>query len=136
MFLLDTNVLCEITRPRPNVSVVRRLYSTAPSALFASEMTRYELRYGAALHPRGDEIWKRVESEILPLPLWLAIDEGVTLEAGRLRGALRRAGKTIEVQDAFVAATALVRDLVLVTRNVRHFESVGGLTIENWFGET
>ena len=73
--------------------------------------------------------------EILPLPLWLAIDELISLAAGRLRGELRRAGKPIEVQDAFLAATALAHDLVLVTRNVRHFDNVHGLTVENWFGE-
>ncbi len=135
MYLLDTNVLSEITRPRPDVAVIRRLFATSPSALYASEITRYELRYGVALHARADEVWKRVESEILPLPIWLAMDEATALEAGTLRGTLRRAGKPIEVQDAFLAATALVRDLVLVTRNVRHFENVPGLTIENWFGD-
>lgn len=135
MYLLDTNVLSELTRPRPDLAVIRRLFSTAPSALFASEMTRYELRYGAALHPRAEEIWQKVVQEILPLPLWLAIDEPISLAAGRLRGELRRAGKPIEVQDAFLAATALAHDLVLVTRNVRHFDNVRGLTVENWFGE-
>ena len=97
-------------------------------------MTRYELRYGAALHPRSEEIWQKVVQEILPLPLWLAIDEPTALAAGKLCGELRRAGKPIEVQDAFLAATALAHDLVLVTRNVRHFDNVRGLTVENWFG--
>ena len=36
MYLLDTNVLSGVTRPRPNVAVVRRLFSTSPAALFAS----------------------------------------------------------------------------------------------------
>lgn len=135
MYLLDTNVLSEVTRPRPDVAVVRRLFSTSPTALFASEMTRYELRYGAALHPRPEEIWSKVVHEILPLPLWLPIDESTALAAGRLRAELRRAGKPIDVQDAFLAATAMTRDLVLVTRNVRHFENVRGLAVENWFGQ-
>lgn len=136
MYLLDTNVLSEVTRPRPNLAVIRRLFSTSPAALFASEMTRYELRYCASLQARAEEIWAKIAREILPLPLWLPIDEPTSLAAGRLRGELRSSGRTIEVQDAFLAATALVRDLVLVTRNVRHFESVRGLAVENWFGET
>jgi predicted nucleic acid-binding protein len=135
VYLLDTNVLSEVLRPRPNVAVVRRLFSTSPAALFASEMTRYELRYGAALHPRPEAIWSQVVAEILPLPLWLPIDEPTALAAGNLRGELRRAGKPIEVQDAFLAATSRTHDLVLVTRNVRHFENVPGLAVENWFGE-
>jgi len=136
MYLLDTNVLSEVTRPRPNVAVVRRLFSTSPAALFDSEVTRYELRYGAALHPESEAIWAKVVQAILPLPLWIPIDESTALAAGRLRAELRRAGRPIEVQDAFLAATAQTRDLVLVTRNVRHFANVRGLAVENWFGES
>jgi predicted nucleic acid-binding protein len=46
MFLVDTNVVSELIRPRPNLPLVRRLLSTDPAALFASEITRYELRFG------------------------------------------------------------------------------------------
>ena len=134
MFLADTNVLSEVLRPRPNVSVVRRLHATHRAALFASEVTRQELRYGAALHARAAEIWRKVERDILPLTSWLAIDERVALDAADLRAALRRRGTPIGVSDLFLAATARVHDLVLVTRNVRHFANVPDLAVENWFG--
>ncbi|HET9765257.1 MAG TPA: type II toxin-antitoxin system VapC family toxin [Thermoanaerobaculia bacterium] len=133
MFLVDTNVFSELVRPRPSLPVVRRLLATDPAALHASEITRYELRFGAALHPNGDEVWTKVSREILPLPAWLPIDDRVALATADLRAALRRRGLPIEMSDAVLAATAKVHDLVLVTRNVRHFQNVHGLTIENWF---
>jgi predicted nucleic acid-binding protein len=111
------------------------LYATDPAALFASEITRFELRFGAAVHARPAEVWKRVQSDILPLALWLSIDERIAIEAANVRASLRRGGRTIDVPDTFLAATARVHDLVLVTRNVRHFEDVPDLAIENWFGE-
>jgi predicted nucleic acid-binding protein len=133
MFLVDTNVFSELIRPRPNLPVVRRLLSTDPQVLFACEMTRYELRFGAAIHPKSSEIWEKVEREILPLPIWLPIEERVAIAAADLRALLRKNGTPIDIQDAFLAATALVHDLVLVTRNIRHFQNVADLVVENWF---
>ena len=133
MFLVDTNVLSELTRPRPHLPVVRRLLSTDPAALHASEITRYELRFGAAIHERPKEVWAKVEREILPLPVWLPVDERVAIATADLRAVLRRRGQSIEMPDALLAATATIYDLVLVTRNVRHFQNVTGLTVENWF---
>lgn len=133
MFLLDTNVLSELTRARPNIPVVRKLLSCDLRVLFASEMTRYELRYGAAIHPQGEAIWSRISVEILPRATWLPIDEAVTLATADLAARMRLAGQTVESFDAFIAATALVHDLALVTRNVRHFQRIPGLEVENWF---
>lgn len=135
MFLVDTNVVSELIRPQPHLPLVRRLLSTDPAVLFASEITRYELRFGAAIHPRSSEIWGKVEREILPLPIWLPIEEKVSLATANLRAMLRRSGKTIEMPDALLAATATTHGLVLVTRNIRHFQNVPGLSTENWFSE-
>jgi predicted nucleic acid-binding protein len=135
MFLVDTNVLSELIRRRPHLPVVRRLLSTDPALLCASEITRYELRFGAAIHPRGSEVWGKVEREILPLPIWLPIDEPVSIATADLRAALRKGGRAIEMPDALLAATASVHDLVLVTRNVRHFQDVPALVVENWFSD-
>jgi len=135
MFLVDTNVVSELIRPRPHLPLVRRLLSTDPAVLFASEITRYELRFGAAIHPNSSEIWGKIEREILPLPIWLPIDERVSLATADLQALLRKSGMPIEMPDALLAATASVHELVLVTRNVRHFQNVPGLVVENWFVE-
>ena len=133
MFLLDTNVLSEVLRPRPNLSVARLLHTTAPELRFASELTRYELRMGARLRDDADAFWARIEQQIVPLVQWLPIDAAVALAGADLAAALRRAGLPLEWTDLMVGATAQVHGLTMVTRNVRHFERVPGIAIENWF---
>ncbi len=135
MYLLDTNVLSEITKPMPDEQVQRRIHSTAKELLFASEMTRYELRFGAAIHPEPGKVWERIERKILPLAVWIPIGPEVSTATADLDGAMRRKGRMIETADVFIAGTALAFGLVLVTRNVRHFQEVPGLEIENWFQE-
>ena len=133
MFLFDTNVLSEFTNRRPNGPMLHKLMACAPNLRFASEMTRYELRYGAALLPPGNTMWQRIESEVLPRCTWLALDTAVCMRAADLGAQLRLAGMPIDWADLFIAATALAHDLIVVTRNVRHFDRVDGLQVENWF---
>lgn len=51
---------------------------------------------------------------------------------GRVRGKLRQMGKTVSPLDLLIAATALTHDYTLVTHNVKHFEGIPGLRIEDW----
>lgn len=133
MRLLDTNILSEIVRSRPNPDVMARLFAQRSDRLFASEFTRYELRRGACLRPDADAFWARLESLVLPVVAWLPITKPISLRAAELAAELQRQGCAIGVPDTFLAATALVHGLVVVTRNVRHFERVDGLVLENWF---
>ena len=136
MFLFDTNVLSEVLRPRPNLKVAQRLHTTDREVRFASEITRYELRMGARLRDDAEAFWARIEQRIVPLVHWLPIDAAVALAGADLAAALRRAGSPLEWTDLMVGATAQVHGMTMVTRNVRHFERVPGIAIENWFTET
>ncbi len=135
MFLLDTNVLSELTKPQPDIEVSRRIHGTERDRLFASEMSRYEIRYGAMLHPRAEEFWEKALRKLIPIPVWLPVGNEVSLATAELEVELRRTGTPIGLVETFLAATALTFQLVMVTRNVRHFEKVPGLEIENWFPE-
>lgn len=136
MYLLDTNILSELTKRRPDEQVSRHIYSISPERLFASEMTRYEMRFGAGLKPDPQAIWSRVEEVVLPIPIWLPVNAEVADTAGSLDANLQRSGRRLALPDVIIAATALVFELVLVTRNVRHLGRVPGLAIENWFPES
>lgn len=133
MYLFDTNVLSEITNRRPNAVVVHKLMTCDPASRFASEMTRYELRYGAALLPPGNTMWQRIVDDVLPRCTWLPVDTEVCMRTADLTAHLRRSGQTVDWADTFIAATALAHGLILVTRNVRHFDRIDGLPVENWF---
>ena len=133
MVLLDTNVLSEAMRKQPVLAVMKALRALRPEERFASEVTRYELRAGAARLDDGGRLWQRIQQEVLPLVRWLPFDEPAALAAADIGAALKRRGEMVEATDLFIAATAQVHGLIVSTRNVRHFARVPGLVVENWF---
>jgi len=133
MRLLDTNILSEIIRPRPDPGVINKLLGHPASTLFASELTRFELRRGTCLRDHPDPLWQAISEQILPIVNWLPLTEPISLNAGNLSAQLRRQGMEIGIVDTLLAATALTHGMAMVTRNLRHFEHVPGLTVENWF---
>lgn len=135
MYLLDTNVLSELVRPRPDARVVNRLLTLRASDLFASAVTRYELRYGACLRKDTARFWARLQADILPLVTWLPVTQEIAETGGKIAADLRLQGRSAGDLDPLIGATATAHDLVLVTRNTRHFECMTGLRLENWFVE-
>ena len=128
-FLVDTNVVSEWVKPRPNPGVVVWLADVDEDQVFLSVVTLTELRYGIDRLPRGqhhkrlstwleDELPMRFEGRIL------TIDASVADACGRLVARSEAAGRPIEAMDAFIAATADVHQLTLVTRNTAHFHAI------------
>jgi tRNA(fMet)-specific endonuclease VapC len=70
---------------------------------------------------------------VLPHLTVLALDEPLAVTAGDLRAEWKKRGTPVGYGDGLIAATANARKLILVTRNVRHFDHVAGLRVENWF---
>lgn len=132
MVLLDTNILSEPLRRIPHKKVYARLGVQAGN-FAASIITLNELRFGAMLHAHSNEFWSKIETTLMPLVRWMPIDHAIAIRAADLRAHLQRKGYTAGANDCLIAATALVHDLVLVTRNTGHFEQMPGLQLENWF---
>ena len=136
MILLDTMVLSELRKARPNAGAVTYLRSQAPDTVFLSAMTIGEIEAGI-------EKQRSVVPEFAEeLPHWLAQIElqfaqfilPVTPAIAKLWGRLcvQTGNKGI---DNLIAATALVHNLLVVTRNVKDFEVVG-VRVFDPFGET
>ena len=85
------------------------------------------LRPDAPVRYNGVEVGRVREITILPL------DEALAIAAADLRAEWKRQGTPLAYADGLIAATAKGKNLILVTRNVRHFDHVAGLTVENWF---
>ena len=132
MLLLDTNILSEPLRESPHRKVQARLNNHAGN-FAASLITLNELRYGAVTHPRWEEFWSKIDTTLVPLVEWIKVDHAIALRAADWRAHLKLKGETASVNDCLIAATALVNDWVLVTRNMEHFEQMPGLQLENWF---
>jgi predicted nucleic acid-binding protein len=134
-FLLDTNVVSEWTKPRPNPNVVAWLAELEEDQAFMSVISLAELRRGVELLPAGrrredlrkwivDDLIARFEDRVLD------VDSQVAEAWGRIMARSQRAGQTLAPIDAFFAATAESHALTLSTRNVRDFEGLG-ITLHN-----
>ena len=132
MYLLDTNIISEVLRRRPDPKVLARLREVEPEEIHASVITLFELRFGSMLRDDATNFWQKIETDILPLVRWLDVDRSVAHKAGDIAANLQRLGTPIGVNDCLIGGTALVHNLVLVSRNVRHFEKITNLLREVW----
>ena len=136
-FLLDTNVLSEWTKPRPNPGVVAWLAEVDEDRVFISVVTLAELRHGIERMAAGagrkrldewlrDELPLRFEARVLP------VDGAVADVWGKIVARAETAGRPIHAMDAFIAATADVHGLTLVTRNASYFEASLKAIVNPW----
>ena len=137
IYLLDTNILSEITKPNPNRNVVKKVIENKHISTIAS-VTFEEMLYGVKRLPASKKQsdllsfninFIQANYEIIPFDVhasWILSDIRQRLEAN---------GKRAPLADAMIAATAIANNLILVTRNVKDFESireVSSLMIEDW----
>jgi hypothetical protein len=138
-FLLDTNVVSEWMKPHPNPGLTAWLEEVDEDRTFLSVVTLTELRYGIDRLPVGKGR-KRLEGWLeheLPLRFEgriLSIDSAVADACGKLVAHREALGHPIEAMDAFIAATAEVQHLTLVTRNDSDFEHAVRSILNPWTG--
>jgi predicted nucleic acid-binding protein len=136
--LLDTNVLSEPTHSRPNRRVIEWMTGHADAA-YLSVLTIGEICRGIAnLSPgvRQDRYRNWLEREVLPrfAGRILPIDEQIARAWGEICGRNQRDAYSLPVIDSLLAATAIVHDLTVITRNTRDFLRCGA-RVENPWGD-
>lgn len=138
MILLDTNVVSEPLKPRPDPAVVQWLNTQAPEDLYLPAIVAAELYYGWSILPDGrrkrvsgdlvDRVVNQFEGRVVPFDLSAAV------QYGRLMATARSAGAGLPVLDGQIAAIARARGAALATRNVKHFEQTGIPLLNPWEG--
>jgi len=130
-YCFDTDVLSAVLRRDPPLALVRRLAQVPPTEQTTTAITVGELLYGAAR--RGSPTQTRRVRELLESALSIVpFDRRAAEVYGELRAVLEREGRRLDEPDLRIAAIARSRELTLVTGNVRHFERVPELVVENW----
>ncbi len=127
--LLDTNIVSESTKPKPDPQVSRWLAEVDENEVCLSVVTLAEIRFGIERMPSGTrrrsldrwlkhDLPLRFEGRILP------INSEVAHMWGVVTARARELGRPIAIMDAFLAATAVVHHLTLVTRNTSDFSAL------------
>jgi len=130
-WIIDTNILSELARPRPHPSVDRWVRSQ--TQLHISTITVEEIEFGLAWRPkpRIHAWWCNFVAEHCVVH---PVSEGVARRAGQFRGQLQAAGLVRTQADMLIAATAAERGSTLVTRNAADFTGCG-IAVFNPFEE-
>ena len=130
MYLLDTNICIFTIKKRPEI-VLKKLKEKISDGIYISSLTVAELEFGV-------ENSQRIEKNRIALLKFLSIfnilnfDDTDAIDYGRLKTDLRKQGRIIGPIDMLLAAQALNKELIFVTNNVKEFEKVKGLKIEDW----
>ena len=131
--MLDTNALSELIRD-PQGPLAQRLSAMEPDAVCTSIVAACELRFGA--RRKGSAALSQRVEQLLQVLAVLPLDAPSDEHYADIRTALERSGTPIGSHDLFIAAHARSRGLTLPTRNLREFQRVPGLRVEDWPART
>ena len=136
-YLLDTNVVSELRRPRPERRVVAFVGDTPAGELFLSVVTIAELRFGIEILTESEQrslITTWLDQRIRPLfaDRIIALDESILDRWRMLQEAGHKRGQSFSTPDMLIAATAIERGLTVVSRDVRPFERTGVPVLNPW----
>jgi tRNA(fMet)-specific endonuclease VapC len=130
--MLDTSIASGVIAQRVNLDA--RLQDLDSEQWCISTITRAELLFGVLRRPEATKLARLVQA-FLDVARVEPFDARAADAYAALKADLQRRGEGIGMADELIAAHALALGVVMVTDNVRHFERVPGLPVENWLRE-
>ena len=136
-YLLDTCVISELVSKRPNLNIITWLDALDPVDVCLSVITIGEIIKGIEKLPdsqKKDELrdWLRNDLLVRFQDKIIPLDSNVLVEWGVLAARLEKAGTPMPAMDALIAATVINYHMILVTRNVEDFKTVGIEIVNPW----
>ena len=136
-FLLDTNCISELVRPKPEPRVMEWMDATDEGLLYLSVLTLGEIRKGVAGLAQGKrrtrlETWLEVDLQARFSGRIMTIDSAIADRWGLLASESKRKGKVLAVIDGLLAATALHHNLTIVSRNTSDFTGMQVQILNPW----
>ena len=139
MILLDTNVLSELMRAKPDHQVLAWVDAQPANQLVICSITVAEILYGIARMPDGKRkqgllgiasamFDEDFAGNILPF------DSDAAVYYAEIAAESEARGRVVDMADTQIAAIGRLHDAVIATRNVRHFESLGVSQVDPWNG--
>ena len=137
-YLLDAKIISELIKPEPNFGVISKIAEHASDCAICAPVWE-ELKFGVYLLEDG------IKKQYLEKFICEDVRDNFTIKSyteraadihAMLRSKLQKAGAPTQKSDSMIAAVALANNMILVTRNIKHFseiQKICNLQIENWF---
>lgn len=136
MIVLDTNVVSEAMRPRPDAGVLAWLNDQATETLYLSSVSLAELLFSLGALPAGarkDQLAKALDALLSLFPgRILPFDQDAARRYAEMAATARAARRPLPTTDGYIAATAASRSFAVATRNTQHFADTGVELIDPW----
>lgn len=135
MFLFDTDVITNILKERPSKTLLKRLTAIPLDEQYISTITISEIVYGAVKSHRPEYHLNNLQNILLPSVNVVGFDAKAAYVCGRLRAELEKKGLPLDLADLEIAGICIAGNFTLVSGNIKHFERIPELRLENWLRE-
>jgi len=128
-YILDTNVISELTKTNPNPKVLDFLNSLEEEDIYLSSITIGEIYFGIQKLPHGkkkEKLLSWIENKLLPRfhHKVISIDTDVMLQWAILTNELKTKGMPLPIMDSLIGATCIAKNFTLITRNEKDFQYI------------
>ena len=135
MFIFDTDIYTNVMRKVPSETLLNRLKKLPRRDQFTTTITIAEVYYGVMKASNRPRLLKLFEDVLLPRATILPFDSSAAKKYGEIRNFLEKQGTPLAHADLQIASITLSMNMTLITGNLKHFQRVPKLTVENWLTE-
>lgn len=132
MFIFDTDIYTNVMRKVPSEILLNRLKKVPRRDQFTTTITIAEVYYGVMKASNRPRLLKLFEDVLLPRATILPFDFSAAKKYGEIRNFLEKQGTPLAHADLQIASITLFMNMTLITGNLKHFQRVPQLTVENW----